>query len=379
MLLCCNIIIFYATYGGGHLSAAKSIKEYIDENYGAEYKTYLIDCIEYINHAVNKLTTKAYSSAAKKAPKLWGKVYSHSEHGPLASISNNSNKLMAHKLNKLITEINPSIIISAHPFSSQMCAYLKKKNKINVPVSTIMTDFAPHDQWLVLHEYINNFFVSNENMKESLIEKGIDSDKIFVTGIPLSSRFLKKYNKEEILNLFNLSNNKKTILFFAGGQFGLGKKSTYQMLEILAKDYTNIQIIAISGKNKKMKEKFEEIVQEYNREKDIKILEFTDKVPELMSISDLVITKPGGLTTTESLASELPIIIINPIPGQEEQNAEFLEKNGLAVWIKENDNIKDTLYSILSNTKKIADMKNNSKKFAKKYSTKDICEIILKK
>ena len=373
-----NIIIFYATYGGGHLSAAKSIKEYIDENYGTEYKTYLIDCIDYINHAINKLTTKAYADAAKKAPKLWGKVYSHSEHGPLASISNNSNKLMAHKLNKLITEINPSIIISAHPFSSQMCAYLKKKNKISVPVSTIMTDFAPHDQWLVLHEYINNYFVSNENMKDSLIEKGINSNKIFVTGIPLSSRFLKKYNKEEIINMFNLSNNKKTILFFAGGQFGLGKKSTYQMLEILAKNYIDIQIIAISGKNKKMTEKFEEIVQEYNREKDIIVLEFTDKVPELMSISDLVITKPGGLTTTESLASELPIIVINPIPGQEEQNAEFLEKNGLAVWIKDNDNIEEIFNSLFNHPEKLEQMRNQTKLFAKKHSTKDICEIILK-
>lgn len=126
-----------------------------------------------------------------------------------------------------------------------------------------------------------------------------------------------------------------------------------------------------------MKEAFENIVFENKKQNSIKVLPFTDKVPELMSISDLVITKPGGLTTSESLASSLPMIVINPIPGQEEQNAKFLENNGAAIWIKKDSNPEDIINSVLSDESKLINMKQNSIKLAKVNSTKDICKICL--
>ena len=149
------------------------------------------------------------------------------------------------------------------------------------------------------------------------------------------------------------------------------------MLESFAENFDNIQIIAISGKNEKIKKNFDEIVKEHNKEDSIKVLSYTNKVPELMSISDMVITKPGGLTTTESLASGLPIIVINPIPGQEEENAEFLEKQNLAIWIRKKDNVEEILKNIFNNPSLMRKMKINARLFAKKHSTKDICEILL--
>ena len=109
----------------------------------------------------------------------------------------------------------------------------------------------------------------------------------------------------------------------------------------------------------------------------VKILEYTDKVAQLMSISDLVVTKPGGLTTTESLSSGLPIVVINPIPGQEEENAEFLETNNLAIWIKKGDDVESMLDDLFSNPEKMQQMKVNARLMAKRNSTKDICEILL--
>ena len=214
-------------------------------------------------------------------------------------------------------------------------------------------------------------------MKNYLISKNIPESKIFVTGIPISSRFLKTYDKKEILNEFNLEENKKTILFFAGGEFGLGKNRTLQIFEDLVKNFDDIQVIAIAGKNEKMKLNFENIVKEFNKEKNVKVLEYTNKVPELMSISDLVVSKPGGLTTSESLASNLPMIIINPIPGQEEENAEFLEEKGTGVWIRKNDSPYEVLKSIIDNPKKMEKMKENTNILAKKHSTEDICKTIL--
>lgn len=170
---------------------------------------------------------------------------------------------------------------------------------------------------------------------------------------------------------------KRLFYFFGGGEYGLGKNRTINILNILAKSNYDIQVIAIAGKNEKLKEAFENIVLENNKQDSIKVLPFTDKVPELMSISDLVITKPGGLTTSESLASSLPMLVINPIPGQEEQNAEFLETNGAAIWIRKDSDPEDIINSVLGDENKLNIMKENSIRLAKVNSTKDICKICL--
>ena len=126
-----------------------------------------------------------------------------------------------------------------------------------------------------------------------------------------------------------------------------------------------------------MKENFEHIVDELGKQDHVKVLSYTDKIPELMSISDLVVTKPGGLTTTESLASGLPIVVINPIPGQEEENATYLEKSKVAIWIKENDDVEQILNDLFSDPIKMREMKIRARILSKKNSTKDICKIIL--
>ena len=258
-----------------------------------------------------------------------------------------------------------------------MCSYLKRKGKITAEIATIMTDFSPHDQWLIGSDFTDYFFVAHDKMKDYLISKNIPEEKIFATGIPISSRFLKQYNKEEILKEFDLQKDKKTILFFGGGEFGLGKTQTVEIFESLIRDFNYLQVIAISGKNPKMKESFNNIVQKYNKENSVKILEYTNQVPELMSISDLVVSKPGGLTTSESLASNLPMIIINPIPGQEEENAEFLESHGVGIWIRKHVSPDEIFKDIFSTPEKLQQMKENTNKLAKKHSTEDICKICL--
>lgn len=373
-----KVLIFYASYGGGHLSAANSIKQYIDENY-KNYETKIVDCMLYVNKPINKVTTTAYKEMAKKFPWAWGEVYYHSQKGALARISSASNKLLAKKLLNLLYEYEPDTIISTHPFASQMISYLKKKNLISCTLTTIMTDFAPHDQWLVGKDYVDFFFVSHEKMRQSLIDVGISAEKVFATGIPLSNRFLLHYNKEEIKNSFGLDIDKRVVLFFGGGEFGLGREQTIDILRSFIVHSSDLQIVAIAGKNEKMKEDFEELVEEQKAGNIVKVLAYTNQVPELMSISDLVVTKPGGLTTTESLASGLPIVVINPIPGQEEENAEFLVNAGVAVWLKKDSDYDSEISNLLASPDKLQKMKINTKLLAKKHSTKDICETVLGK
>lgn len=373
-----KILIFYASYGGGHLSAAKSIQECLEKNY-TNIQIEVIDCIRYINRMLNKVTTGAYNEMAKDIPNLWGKVYAGSQKGLLSSVSKETNKLMARKLFKLIIEYKPDLIISTHPFSTQMVSYLKRKGYLNCDLATILTDFSMHTQWLIGNEYGNYFFVANDKMKEQLINYGVEEEKIYVTGIPLSSKFKRKIDNEETFKLFNLNPKKKTILFFGGGEFGLGKERTVQILDSLIRNVTDYQIVAISGKNEKMKKKFEEIVSYENAEDRVRVLGFTDKVPELMKISNIVVTKPGGLTTSESLASGLPILVISPIPGQEEENAQFLEEKGVGIWLKKDQNPDEVISQLFKDENKINEMKEKVDKLAKKNSTEDICEILLGK
>ena len=167
-------------------------------------------------------------------------------------------------------------------------------------------------------------------------------------------------------------------MFFGGGEFGLGREKTIKILSSFIDHANNYQIVAVAGKNKKLKESFDRLVFEKRPKNKVLVLPYTNKVPELMSISDLVVTKPGGLTTTESLASGLPIIIINPIPGQEEENAEFLEESGVGIWLKKRDDYDQIIKDLLKDTKRLHEMKVNTKILAKKHSTRDICEIIFK-
>lgn len=373
-----RILIFYASYGGGHLSAARSIKQYLEQHY-KNAKVEMVDCMKYINTGIEKMTTNAYKMMAKEAPWAWGQIYKLSDKGPIYHISNFNNKVMSIKLNNLFKDFEPDVVISTHPFSTQMTAWLKQLKRTECVLASVMTDFAPQNQWLVGHKYIDHIFVSNKDMKQKIVEKDIDKSKIHVTGIPLSNRFLENFDRDSIKKSFDLDLEKRTILFFGGGEFGLGKNQTVKILNAFLDNIGNTyQMIVISGKNEKIQERFEKLVKEKGQEKNAHVYGYTNQVPELMAISDLVVTKPGGLTITESLASGLPIVAINPIPGQEEENAEFLENAGVAVWLRKHDDPDDQIATLLSNPDRLFEMKVKSKLMAKKNSTKNICKTILK-
>lgn len=374
-----RVLILYAKYGGGHLSAANSIQTYIEDHYFYNTNVKCVDCMEYINPLINRSTTGAYKLMAKKTPNLWKKIYYGSTKGVLSKISSKTNEIMAKKLHGLFKEFLPDIVISTHPFASQMTSYLIEHKKVNCQLATVMTDFAPHPQWLIGKEFGDYFFVSNDKMKDSLInDYNIPAEKVFATGVPLANRFSYPFDDEKTYKDYKLTKDKKLILFFGGGEFGLGQKRTIEVLRSLSKHLDKYQIVAISGRNKKMNDEFLRLYEKL-QSSDLHVLKYSNDVPELMHISSLVVTKPGGLTSSESLASHLPIIISNPIPGQEEENAEFLENSGAAIWIKKNDNIDEIINGILNDENKLESMKEKSTLIAKPDSTRDICEKILGK
>ena len=267
-----RIMITYASYGGGHLSAAKNLKNYIEKNY-PDCDIFLFDCMKYINRVIDKVCGSTYSTITTNSHWFWGKIYTNTQEPIFEKIMSLSTKVLSYKLGKLLRELQPDFIISTHFFVSHMCSILKQHRKIDAKIATIITDYGedPYNEWYCNHEFIDYIFVAHSKMKNSLIEKGISSKKLFDTGIPISENFLINYNKDKILSELNFSHDKKTILFFGGGELGLGKTKTVNIFENLVKNFSDLQIITISGKNETLKNKFEKIADEFNTNNNIKI------------------------------------------------------------------------------------------------------------
>ena len=221
-----KVLIFYSSYGGGHLSAAKSIENHIQSHY-SNIETKLVDCIEYINKHLNKFLAESYNEAAKKLPLAWKTAYHLSNDGFTSKAVTTSNKLFSIKLNTLFQEFKPDFIISTHPFGTQMCGILKKKGKIDCPLATVLTDFHIHGQWLVFHEYCDYFFVSNHQMKHDMLQLGVAESKIYVSGIPVSDHFKQTFDKNQICQEFALNPNEQIVLFFARWRIWAWKQNHY--------------------------------------------------------------------------------------------------------------------------------------------------------
>lgn len=373
-----NILLFYASYGSGHLSAATAIEQYIKENY-PDAKTLKIDCVEYINKSINKISTSAYKSIILKTPVLWGQVYKLLKNDTILDITQFSNRFMAKKIFTLFEDFEPDLVISCHPLGGQITSFLKSHKKTNCKLATVMTDFASHKQWLIGKDYTDYFFVSNIEMKTSLISEGIYPNKIYVSGIPISPNFYKNYDKENIYKSLNIAKNKKNIIFFGGGSLGLSSSSNIQAIltSLLQATDESHQIIIISGKNQKLYNDFQKTINNTYHKSQIKLIDFTTELPELLPITSFVITKPGGLTITECISTNVPIILINPIPGQEKENAQYIADNKMGIWIKTTKPTPEYFQEIFNNTKLIEEIKENQKKYSHINSTKNICDILI--
>lgn len=373
-----NILLFYASYGSGHLSAATAIEQYIRENY-PDAKTLKIDCVEYINKSINKISTSAYKSIILKTPVLWGQVYKLLKNDTILDITQFSNRFMAKKIFTLFEDFEPDLVISCHPLGGQITSFLKSHKKTNCKLATVMTDFASHKQWLIGKDYTDYFFVSNIEMKTSLISEGIYPNKIYVSGIPISPNFYKNYDKENIYKSLNIAKNKKNIIFFGGGSLGLSSSSNVQAIltSLLQATDESHQIIIISGKNQKLYNDFQKTINNTYHKSQIKLIDFTTELPELLPITSFVITKPGGLTITECISTNVPIILINPIPGQEKENAQYIADNKMGIWIKTNKPTSEYFQEIFNDTKLIEEIKENQKKYSHINSTKNICDILI--
>ncbi|MDD3223452.1 MAG: glycosyltransferase [Clostridium sp.] len=362
-------LILSVSVGGGHMHASAALKNYILK-FQPNSEIKILDTIKYINPLLDKLIIGSYLKSIQINPSIFGKLYKYTERDDgITSVTNKFIEIISNKILPVINDYKPDIIICTHPFPTEMASILKGKGKIDVPILCILTDYSPHNSWL--HPNVDAYIVSNSDMKSEMINRGIDKNSIFDFGIPVDSNFFKKYDRSEILSSIGLEADKKTIMIM-GGSLGIGKIA--YVYSQISKSTSNIQVIVISGNNKKLYSKLMEIKKSSNT--PTCILGFTDNVDKYMQCSDLLITKPGGLTITEALICKIPIATISPIPGPEKKNEEFLLKHNLAITLGNGKNCIELVEKLLSSPEKIQEMKQNCNKFSKPGCDKDIFNLI---
>lgn len=372
-----KILILYANIGNGHFKAAESIKLELEEKY-PQAEIVFRDGLDYSGGLTNKLMVKGYMGMIKYIPSMWGKIYAKSDtikKSTLNEFYTIINKYMTIRLKKMFRQEKPDLIIITHPFISKMATYLKKKGKTSAKIYVVVTDYQVHTFWVGGQEYFNKMFVARDYMKSDCEDYGVLETKVKVTGIPISTNFKKEFNREEILKSLNIE-DKKTFLFFTGG--GLSPKKAKKIFLELINYSQNYQMIVVTGKNQKQKDKFDKIVTKTKNSKNILVLGYTNRVPELMYISECVITKPGGLTLTECMAMGKPMVVINPIPGQEEKNSSFILNNGFGLSAFNGESLKQVMNIIVKDDTRRNQMIEMCKKNAMPNAAEDIVYEIMK-
>jgi len=367
-----RVLFLSAAVGAGHARAAEALESAFAGAFATRLKSRIVDSFRYTNPLLSKMVVNTYMEIIKITPSVYRYLYQRAEAGDSMSEFNKLlNNIMATKLKKLIISFRPDVIICTHAFPCGVMSLLKRKNNLKIPIVGIITDFTVHGFWI--HSQVDLYIVAAEEMKYHLMKKGINEKNIAVTGIPISPRFAEKQDKLRLYQELSLQSNKPTVMVMGGG-LGFGP------VEAIVKEISTlnlpVQTVVVVGKNKNLRCKLEEYAKQAST--PIRVLGYVNNIHEIMEICDLIITKPGGLTSAEALAKGLPILIINPIPGQEEKNSEFLLDHQVALKVDNISELKDSLERLIKKPQLLQKMKDNTKHLSKPNSAKEVVCLIKK-
>ena len=365
-----RVLLMYITKVSGHRQATVAIQSSLKQlNPAIEAPT--VNGFGFTYPILEKVVNKAYMSVIKRTPKVWDYMYDNPKIVKNSqSIKNFLHKSSYEKIAKLFKRHDPDVVVCTQAFPCGMVAHYKQKHHLKTTIIGVLTDFSPHSFWI--NDGVDYYVVPSIEAKERFVNKGIPSDAIKVYGIPLRAKFSTQLDKKPIAHKLGLDPNIPTIVVMGGGQ-GLGPIKT--IVKSLIKVKMDFQLIVLTGVNKKIINS----LKRYTRKSKKKILiyEFANNVDELMELAAVIITKPGGITTAECLAKGLPMIIVDPIPGQEMRNTDFLIKKGIGIRVDDTNDIGEEVELLLQSPERLAVMSKAAYENAKPYAALDIAKLIL--
>ncbi len=368
-----KILLLSVSAGAGHMRAAEAIRAYAElPEYAVEAKH--LDVMDFVTAGFRKVYTDFYIKLVNKAPTLWGYLYQITNEAKpdstMEKFRRGVERLSTKALLKEITTFNPDAIICTHFMPAELLSRMLRKNTLNCPVWVQVTDFDLHRMWV--HERMTGYFAANDEVAFRMRAQGIADAAIAVTGIPIMPTFAQPLDRNICAQEVELDPQRTTILLMGGGA-GLG--SLDAIAERLLALEGNFQLIVLAGKNAAALTALKKLAQRYPGR--LVPQGFTDKVERLMACADLVITKPGGLTTSECLAMGLPMIVNAPIPGQEERNSDFLLEQGVALKAFDRVTLEYRVRHLLEHPAKLAEMRDKARALGRPNAARQVLARVL--
>jgi processive 1,2-diacylglycerol beta-glucosyltransferase len=364
-----RVLVLSASVGAGHLRAAQAV-ELALRQVDPEAVVKNVDVLELTNAAFRRVYAKAYLDLVNKAPHVLGYFYELMDRPVSSRRTSDRLRLAAEKLNlrpflRFLKSEPWDVIVNTHFLPAELIASLQKQDRLKTPHLTVTTDFETHRLWV--NQPCDHYFSATSEGAAYLRHWGVPAGDITVTGIPIHPVFSQPKDRVECLRRHGLVGDRPIVVQISGG-FGVGPIEEI-FRGILAIEVP-IEVVVVTGRNETARQQLELIAPPERHR--TKILGFTDQIDELMAVADIIVSKPGGLTTSEILARGAAMAVVNPIPGQESRNSDFLLENGAAVKINNLATLAHKLTPLLEDPSRLARLKENSRRIGKPQAAFDI-------
>lgn len=368
-----KIAILSVSAGAGHVRAAQALQAAAEKWYpGVE--TVHVDLMELVPKLFKTIYADTYIKVVERHPAFWGYLYDKSDRervdSSLSRLRIAIERLNTQKLKKVLADIDPDHVICTHFLPAQLLSRKIAKGTFTKPVWVQVTDFDVHALWI--HPHISGYFAAHEEVAWRMAERGIPAERIRVTGIPIMPFFGERLERATCAAEFALDPEKTTLLMMSGGA-GVGGIGT--LAERLMRLDGDFQLVALAGRNEGLLVALQALATRYPGR--LFPMGFTRVIERIMAASDLAITKPGGLTTSECLAVGLPMIVVSPIPGQEERNADFLLENGAAMKACDGGALAWRVDRLLREPEQLAVMRSNALKLGRPDAAREVLSVVL--
>ena len=360
----------YISEVSGHHSATIAIERAI-RILDPQTEILNINAFNYTNPVTEKIINKLYMGVIKHIPKIWDYLYDNPNVARrLEKIKKAVHKFNYPKFKDLFDDFRPDVVACSQAFPCGMVADYKLNCNVDIPLVAVLTDFVPHSYWI--YDKVDYYVTPSEDVSMRLGRKGVSLDKIKSLGIPFDPKFNELQDRIKISQKLRLDPDAPTILIMGGGQ-GLGP--IHGIIDSLDSLERKVQMIVVTGTNKKLyssvKKKIEKCASR------IVLYGYASNVHELMSVSDIIITKPGGITTSEVLAKRIPMVIVNPLPGQEANNTAYLTERGAAIKIDDAREIGMVVGDLFTHPDKLSRLRESAAAISKPHSSVDIAQLLL--
>lgn len=366
-----KVLILTVSLGMGHNATAQSIEDALISD-GVQVKT--INAYEYVNKILSETLNLSATIYSKVVPNLYRIIYEYLDKESTEdkfSFLSLINGICSTKFEKLINDYQPDVIVCTHVFAAQIIDEIKKDGKTFAKFIGIITDYTIHPYWETIQS-LDYCLIANERLRYRAIKKGIPNAKIKAFGIPINPKFNIKISKEDARKELGMPLDKKIILVMGGG-LGLGV-GVDEITELLSINH-NIHIMVVCGKSERLYNKFIDY-KEGNDTDRLHVYGYVNNVHVMMSAADIFISKPGGISVTEAFAKNLPMIMVNPLAGQEERNAEFMMNCGLALYSNKTFSLDEAVNLLINDEVMSQTISNNIDRIINKNAVRDICDFI---